>query len=545
MPVESSISQRGRLFILATYLGGLLITSQAALGTWLPPTNGRGLWFYAALAALLLGNLLVTPFFTKPADAISYAVAAAIALLSVNAWRSSETTGFDRFIWTVALVYILAVLAAAITAIVAKDSPHAFAQKTARSSLLLADVAGSPRAIFSVVFLFALITYHRAVPREYLIIGLAWMVFVGLRPLETVVNLSNRLRALWMAEGPLASLGEVVGHETPGLILIRENADVGAALGDLLVARTEDGQPGLAIALDHVGFASGCWLRAMHLPCVRLPRDKLGDPGVTRLVTDGAVFRASEALIAGDARARADDTRQRLLGLVASETSVGQLQVELIRADLGLQEGSLLEVMINDRPVLFQVIKGLTKEEVLQEKNTRGFVRAQAKKIGSWNVTRRGFDPMPWLPQPNQGVLLVRPAGGEVVKDAIGHFPGTSYPVCIDAHLLATHNAAILGILGVGKSFLALELVERMLDAGIKVVCLDLTSQYATELSRFLDAEAEQAVIAELAAIGPPGKTKVKKNVEEGGSVIAFSAKIKAQFEDFLKPDSNALYPGS
>jgi len=134
---------------------------------------------------------------------------------------------------------------------------------------------------------------------------------------------------------------------------------------------------------------------------------------------------------------------------------------------------------------------------------------------------------------------LVRPEGGEVEKDAIGHFPGTNYPVCIDPHLLVTHNAAILGILGVGKSFLALELVERMLDTGIKVVCLDLTNQYATELSRFLDVPAEQAALAELESIGPPGKTKVKKNVEEGGSVRAFSAKIKAQFEDFLKPDSN------
>jgi hypothetical protein len=222
--------------------------------------------------------------------------------------------------------------------------------------------------------------------------------------------------------------------------------------------------------------------------------------------------------------------------LVASDTNVGQLQIELVRVDLDLQEGSLVEVEIRGCPVLYQVIKGLTKEEVLQEKNTRGFVRAQAKKIGSWNNARRSFDPVPWLPQPNQGVLLVRPKQEALEKDAIGHFPGTSYPVSIDPHLLVTHNTAILGILGVGKSFLSLELVERMIDAGIKVVCLDLTNQYADELERFLDAAAENTALEELEKIGPAGKTNVKKNIEEGGSVREFTAKIKEQLVDFLAP---------
>src|SRR5436309_7350469 len=173
MTVESSIGQRGRLIILIVYLVGLSIASWAALGSWIPPTSERGIWFYAALAALLLGNLLVTPFFTKPADAISYAVASLVTLLTVNAWGVSSTSGFDRFTWSAAMLYIILVLAAAVLAISLKDSPRPFAEKAARSALMLADAAGSPRAVFSAVFLFALITYHRGNPREYLIIGLA------------------------------------------------------------------------------------------------------------------------------------------------------------------------------------------------------------------------------------------------------------------------------------------------------------------------------------------------------------------------------------
>lgn len=538
MIVRSSIGQRGRLIILILYLVGLLLTSWAALGSWIPPTSERGIWFYAALAALLLGSLLVTPFFTKPADAISYAVASLVTLLAVNAWGASSTEGFDRFTWSAAMLYVILVLAAAGVAISLKDSPRPFAQRAAGSALLLADALGSPRAVFSAVFLFALITYHRSDPREYLIIGLAWALFVGMSPLETIANLWRRLHIVWVTKQDLSRLGEVVGHEAPGLVLIREDPDSSARFGDMVFARTESGKPGLVIALDHVGFASGRWLRAIHLETGTIDPAALHDTSVVRAISEGSAFRAAAGSVTSEPSGLAEDTKQRLIGLVASDTNVGQLQIELVRADLDLREGSLVEVEMRGRAVLYQVIKGLTKEEVLQEKNTRGFVRAQAKKIGSWNNARRSFEPVPWLPRPNQAVLLVRPRQEGVEKDAIGHFPGTSYPVSIDPHLLVTHNAAILGILGVGKSFLALELVERMIGAGIKVLCLDLTNQYAEELGPFFDADVENAAREELGKIGPTGKTNVKKNVEEGGSVREFTAKIKEQLGVFLAPAS-------
>lgn len=538
MAAELSIGQRGRLAILIIYLVGLFAASWGALGTWIPPTSEKGVWFYAALAALLLGSLLVTPFFTKPADAISYAVAAAVALLAVNVWGSAASSGFDRFSWSLAMLYVLAVGAASVLAIALKDSTQPVAQKTARSSFLLAETMGSPRAVFSVVFFFALITYHRTMPREYIIISLAWAIFVGLRPLETIAGIWRSWRTIWADRRDVIRLGEIVSHEAPGLVLIREDVEASVGIGDMLLARTEAGRPGLFIALDHVGFAGGRWRRAFHLRSDTISEESLADAGVRRSVVDGAVFRVGEAVIEDVAREEAREARQRFLGLVASDTTVGQLQIELVRFDLDLQEGSLLEVEINERAVLYQVIAGLTKEEVLQEKNTRGFVRAQAKKIGCWNSDRRSFDQIPWLPQPNQAVWLARPGQTEVTKDATGHFPGTAYPVRIDPHLLVTHNAAILGILGVGKSFLALELVERMIGAGIKVICLDLTNQYADELGGFLDVAAEKAIVDELEAIGPQGKANVSQNVEEGGSVRQFSAKITEQLAAFLDPKS-------
>jgi DNA helicase HerA-like ATPase len=118
----------------------------------------------------------------------------------------------------------------------------------------------------------------------------------------------------------------------------------------------------------------------------------------------------------------------------------------------------------------------------------------------------------------------------------IGHFPGTNYPVTIDPDFLVTHNCAILGILGAGKSFLTLELAERIINRGIKVICLDLTNQYAQELAPYYDREAEGAAAERLRTIGAQGKNNAQRNVEEGGSIQQFAAALKEDLEAFLDP---------
>ncbi|MGB4223556.1 MAG: hypothetical protein WBJ54_07050, partial [Syntrophorhabdus sp.] len=112
-----SLSQPVRLFMLVIYVGLLLGASRLALGSWLPPTTEKGVWFYSGLAALLLGNLLVSPFFTKPVDSISYAVAAIVALLAVNTWTSEKYVGFDQFAWILTFIYLVVILISGVLSI--------------------------------------------------------------------------------------------------------------------------------------------------------------------------------------------------------------------------------------------------------------------------------------------------------------------------------------------------------------------------------------------------------------------------------------------
>ena len=67
-----------------------------------------------------------------------------------------------------------------------------------------------------------------------------------------------------------------------------------------------------------------------------------------------------------------------------------------------------------------------------------------------------------WIPEPGSTVRLV---GDQTMMRYpyafIGHVPGTGYGIAVDPHLAVTHNTAILGILGSGKTHVAWELIWR------------------------------------------------------------------------------------
>jgi uncharacterized protein len=102
---EMKLSQTSRLIILTFYAQLLFAVCRFLFGSWLPPSAEKGLWLYAALGHLLLGTLLLSPYFTKPADAVSDAVIAALVLPEVAGavWGLHE--GWAIIAWRSILAY--------------------------------------------------------------------------------------------------------------------------------------------------------------------------------------------------------------------------------------------------------------------------------------------------------------------------------------------------------------------------------------------------------------------------------------------------------
>ena len=115
----------------------------------LPTTSAKGLWFYTGLAALILGGLIVSPFYTKPADAIAYASAGLVGLLAVNAWFAPELQALDRILWSLSVFYVLLVILSALFSMASSCAQPVHVKLNDREEFMKALVivsGGSPLA---------------------------------------------------------------------------------------------------------------------------------------------------------------------------------------------------------------------------------------------------------------------------------------------------------------------------------------------------------------------------------------------------------------
>lgn len=495
---QRSVSQPVRLLYLAIYLSFLFLMNRLAFDQWLPLTTAKGLWFYSGAAALVLGSLLVTPFFTSPANAISYLVA---ALIAVFVFPASSAAWPDNLPRLGMIVFCFIMLSLCALNILCKDSTNRLRHNAAEAGRILADHLGSPRFVYALIIPYALWEYHRTSPSELLFVGLSGLVVAAQQPLETFGGVVQGICDVWRSRTAPAVVGSMVAHQTPNMLLIRQEGMEVISPGICLLIADKHAPLRIGVTLGYFGRDEGLLLRALEFDVPEKYRPRLVE--LARGLPEGSVGTL--------ARNEIDPFREDVyllqhiesfIGIVAPDTATERLYFEVIE-EKDIEQGRLVETFVGDRCVLYQVLDGLTKEQIVQQKNTHGFARGEASHVGIWDDEEGKFKRCSWIPRLNAPVFLKSVESRRDNKNAVGHFPSTSYDVEIkNLDEMVTHNTAILGILGVGKSMLSIELVERMMQHGIKVVCVDLTSQYAVELAEFYDADDEAGCLAKIQEAG-------------------------------------------
>ncbi len=520
MPSDAKI----RSFSLLAYLAIMVIVQGTIIDTGLEP-NSNAIWLYSGVASLLLGSRLLNPYFTPPADSLTNAFAALLAIIPAAQAIAPWTP--DAWVLGSVIAYCATLSLVAVAVLLTRPGPGVQPGMMWRLFDRAVKSLGSPHIIFTVLVVAAAWLFHRDKPVEVFAILATLTVIVVLKPLESLADFF-----VWWLGQPKASphadaIGTVAAHQSPGIVLIRQSEPQELSAGTVMRVTDPHGPELLGIALNYVGRDEGNLLRVLTTSMPQ--RLAGGSPGI---VTN---IGMALPLVIDDQEAENIPTLQwikRLRGIVDSETSPDYLLFEVID-DEGIAEGCLAEVRVGDtRQVIYQVIDGVTREEVVQQKNKYGYARARARKIGAWDEAASRFVPVPWMPRLNSPVFLMESDEASPTQDCIGHFPNTPYGVRVDVSDCVTHNTAILGILGVGKSFLAIELVERMIARGIKVLCLDITNQYETQLGEFLDPAFDAARIAELTAAGAGGAAH--QNKELGGSRNTFVTAVVNQMRAFL-----------
>ena len=128
------------------------------------------------------------------------------------------------------------------------------------------------------------------------------------------------------------------------------------------------------------------------------------------------------------------------------------------------------------RAKMRMLIKKLLKKHKYPPEGMEDAVQTVMTQCELWTDTPKVYEPV-YLCKVNRDIDLQ-----EIAKNSIGRLPGSDMSIPIkNINALVTHNTAVLGILGVGKSCLTFELIKKIVAAGIKVICLDITNQYASD----------------------------------------------------------------
>lgn len=519
-----------RAVALLIYVIILMIVQGLLVDSGLRP-NENAIWLYGGIANLLFGSRILNPYFTPPSGALINGVTALLTLVSalpvIFPWTEDAYVlgTVICFCATVALVSILLLIFRAPMG----EEPSIIWRMFERAVMGL----GSPNIIFGVLIAAAVWLFHRDAPAEVFAILTTFIMIAVFRPLEAVAKYG-----LWFLNRPnpigrADLIGSVAAYQSPGIVLVRQAEAQKITRGTPMVISDLHGPPQLGVALNYVGRDEGNLLRVLttslpkRLAALHDGRSK----GTNGMAISIAVTDEDKANI------QALQWIDRLCGIVDTDTNPEYLQFEVIN-EVGLAEGSLAEVRIGDsQRVIYQLVDGVTRDEVVQQKNKYGYARAKARKIGTWDDDGRRFCPVPWMPRMNAPVFLLEELEGGPDDDCIGHFPATPYGVRLDPSECVTHNTAILGILGVGKSYLAIELVERMIARGVKIVCLDLTNQYENLLGDFIDPVYEQMRRDALVAAGQGGVAH--QNKEQGGSRHRFKQMVFRKMREFMATDDD------
>ncbi|MEP1151760.1 MAG: DUF87 domain-containing protein [Balneola sp.] len=527
-------SQRVRLFMAILYLLILLFTSWFLFGSFFPPVAGKGLWFYAGLSSLILNSQLVAPHFTKPADSITFSVAAIIGICLVSDWNNFEI--LEKTTFMIALGIPASVLIISIAAIVLKDSSSELGSRIGRTASFVSSSLGDAKIVFSCVFVYGIILYHLTNPIEILTLFIVWSLVVLIKPEDFIYRLIGVLKNIWSEKVSERVIGNIIAYQTPNVVLIEQFGTSINNFGSGLFINDSRSPFKVAFSVGYIGHQDKLMLKAVSIDnYCDLERVIKFKP---RLTPNQTALTLSEAIYKSFSN---DDYIEKMkdtfVGLISENSSTSVIQFHVL-CERDIEEGRIVEARIRDEDVLFQIIEGLTREDIIRDKNRFGYSAVKAKKLGSWNSDTRKFDKVSWIPEMNAPVFLTEIKQAAIEADTIGHFPRSEYTVQIkDLDKLITHNTAILGILGIGKSMLSIELVERIIAEKKKVICIDLTNQYKIELKSFYDAKSEDQKIDKIITAGETDKDNWEDNPEEGGSLKNFQQALYNDLKEFLTQD--------
>lgn len=551
---ELTISQRimAVFFYLAVFLLSCYLFNGKDLSFLTDSTNKYNLLFVSGALLLVFGSYIAEPFFTKPVDVITNSTAVILALLSVNS--PENFVGYQFLFISAFLLLILSVFVIFLS----------YFQKTKIFQKVFFEIltkTGQSKIVFSFVYICTIFSYFKDAPLEFAFFLTFWIVLITQFFVESIILWFSKIFDFIFYNKKYSEiLGEAIGCENPFLYKVEvdflKHKINEVKRGEIVYLGLENNVGAVGIIINEKQLLNKKWITIYLLEEKNRPL-KINLKTKTFISSTNTIFSKNNAVYAFDVSSieRPEDrvkiesnylykNRNNFIGYTTDGSDINKIRFHSLVDSTNekyqsVRGGAVIKTKIHNQETLFQIIDGKTSEEPLEKHDVYGFLIGIAQKLGKYDQLKQELETVEWLPNIYSPVFLDETRSETKSPLAIGRLPTTDLEIVIkEPDFLVTHNTAILGILGIGKSCLTFELIQKVIaNTDVKVVCIDITNEYKKELqeyfnSRFLQEELSNTCLTKLKTENKDGNAD---DPNSWGNEDLYKTQLDDEFKKFVE----------
>ncbi len=506
MKQKDILNFRQRIIVVITYLILFICICVYFSDGWSFLTvsgDKYNLLFVSSALLLIFGTYIAEPYFTKPVDVITNTTAIILTLLSIN--DPASFLGYWFIFYSSTIIGLLSILL-----IFLKNNTKI--EKINHIVLEMVVTLGQSKVLFSFIYLLTTISYFQFSGNQFFIFLGFWIAFI-FRFLEYfILWITKKWNFLFQQNNNFEMIGEAIGCDNPFLYIVEidfsKHKLYETKKGDLVFLLIHDSLASIGIIVNEKQLLNRKWLTVYLLeknnePIKVDPKTFSGNKMYKSIFSvENAVSRLDINNIDNLDIKKTIETnylyknRDNFIGYVFKGSNINQVNFYSLLDQKNpkyqkLKEGAVIKTQIYEQDVLYQIIDGKTDKEELDKHDSFGYMIGVSRKLGEYDLSNFEINPVKWLPNIYAPIFFIENIKTSYNKLSIGKLPETNYQIILkDINTLVTHNTAILGILGVGKSRLAFELISKIIEnTDTKIICIDITNEYKKELINYIDSQ--------------------------------------------------------
>lgn len=550
--MRKDLSIRQRLVVSILYVVTIVAIIRFFSGSFdfLSQSSPYSLIFVSAALLLVFGTYITEPYFTKPVDTITNATAIILALIAVE-----NKTDFIAYKYFLTLAFLTLIFGLITVVFVKQPRP-----RWQRFIYLVVTRVGASKVAFSVMYLLTLLSFFTENAAEFWVLLTFLILLLTQYIFEDLVRFSSRLLNLFTTSSYDTSLlGVAIGKENPFLFKVEVDSSKVSSkackVGGLVYIQGENKKALLGVVANEKSLINGTWLTVYLL--ISSGKALCFDFGTKKISKTDDLFSPNNQVFSLDIDSLEEDQKKEIredniykdssniVGYVAQGSNINKVKFEtlpdLSKGGLEIQEGTIVQIKIGKDTCLYQIIDAQTDEEALEKHNSTGYTTGIAQKLGKYIKATKELSVVKWLPEIYTPVYLASGVKqGNADELSIGLLPGTKLDISIkDVDSLVTHNTAVLGILGIGKSVLTFELIQKVLKSTTaKIICFDITNEYKNKLPLYtaeaLTVDDENAFNSINAKFDYIHEANNKQDFTKSGNVAEYRKEIQKSLIDFF-----------